>query len=55
MEYMAALKGVDARAARARSLELLDRVGLAGEEHRRIRTFSGGMKQRLGIAQARCV
>lgn len=52
MEYMAALKGVDARAARARSLELLDRVGLAGEEHRRIRTFSGGMKQRLGIAQA---
>lgn len=52
MEYMAALKGLDARAARARSLELLDRVGLAGEERRRIRTFSGGMEQRLGIAQA---
>lgn len=52
MEYMAALKGIDAREARGRSLELLDRVGLAGEARRRIRTFSGGMKQRLGIAQA---
>ena len=52
MEYMAALKGIDARSARTRSLELLERVGLAGEERRRIRTFSGGMKQRLGIAQA---
>ena len=52
MEYMAALKGLDSRAARTRSLELLDRVGLAGEERRLIRTFSGGMKQRLGIAQA---
>lgn len=52
MEYMAALKGLDSRAARTRSLELLDRVGLAGEERSLIRTFSGGMKQRLGIAQA---
>ena len=52
MEYMAALKGVDSHAAHTRSLELLDRVGLGGEERRRIRTFSGGMKQRLGIAQA---
>ncbi len=52
MEYVASLKGVDRRQARERSLELLDTVGLAGEERRRIRTFSGGMKQRLGIAQA---
>lgn len=52
MEYMAALKGIARRAARERSLELLSAVGLAGEERRRIRTFSGGMKQRLGIAQA---
>lgn len=52
MEYMAALKGVDAREAHARSLQLLDRVGLTGEERRRIHTFSGGMKQRLGIAQS---
>ena len=52
MEYMAALKGIARHAARERSLELLAAVGLSGEERRRIRTFSGGMKQRLGIAQA---
>ena len=33
-------------------LELLDLVGLAEERKHKIRTFSGGMKQRLGIAQA---
>lgn len=52
MEYMAALKGLGRRVARDRSLMLLQQVGLAGEERRRIRTFSGGMRQRLGIAQA---
>ena len=52
MEYMAALKGLGRRDARDRSLALLDRVGLSGEGRRRIRTFSGGMRQRLGIAQA---
>lgn len=35
----------------ARSKELLELVGL-GQEHRRIKGFSRGMKQRLGIAQA---
>lgn len=52
MEYMAALKGLSRRDAHDRSLALLERVGLGGEERRRIRTFSGGMRQRLGIAQA---
>lgn len=52
MEYLGALKGLTGREARERSKKLLADVGLSGEERRRIRTFSGGMKQRLGIAQA---
>lgn len=52
MLYMTALKGLRKREARARCLELLDQVGLSDVTRRKIRTFSGGMKQRLGIAQA---
>lgn len=50
--YMAALKGLRAKEARVRARELLSLVGLDGHEKEKIRTFSGGMKQRLGIAQA---
>jgi len=50
--YIAALKGVDERIARERSKELLEAVGLLAERKHKIKTFSGGMKQRLGIAQA---
>ena len=52
MLYLAALKGINRRAARCRSLELLETVGLADVARAKVRTFSGGMKQRLGIAQA---
>lgn len=52
MCYLAALKGLDRRAARRRSLDLLETVGLADVARHKVRTFSGGMKQRLGIAQA---
>lgn len=52
MRYMATLKGFGGREGRERSLRLLDEVGLADDAKRRIKTFSGGMKQRLGIAQA---
>ena len=50
--YMSALKGLDSKEARKKSLELLELVGLSGEKKHKIKTFSGGMKQRLGIAQA---
>lgn len=52
MKYMAALKGIGRREAQERSRGLLATVGLADDANRPIKTFSGGMKQRLGIAQA---
>lgn len=50
--YMSAVKGLSRGFAKERSLELLDEVGLLQVKDKKIRTFSGGMKQRLGIAQA---
>ena len=50
--YIAALKGLDKKAAQRRSAELLKSVNLEEAADRKIRTYSGGMKQRLGIAQA---
>lgn len=50
--YVSALKGLEEKAARKKSKELLEAVGLSGEAKQKIKTFSGGMKQRLGIAQA---
>ncbi len=50
--YMAALKGLPKRSAKRRANELLELVGLQDMGRKKIKTFSGGMKQRLGIAQA---
>lgn len=50
--YVAALKGLPEHAAKRKARELLEEVGLSEERCRKIKTFSGGMKQRLGIAQA---
>lgn len=50
--YFSALKGLDNRAAKARCDELLEIVGLSDVAKKKIKTYSGGMKQRLGIAQA---
>lgn len=50
--YFAALKGIHKHQARKRADELLQLVGLSDVAGRKIKTFSGGMKQRLGIAQA---
>ena len=52
MRYMATLKGFGNRDGQIRSMELLEEVGLASDARRKIKTVSGGMKQRLGIAQA---
>lgn len=50
--YLSVLKGMDKRSARNRSQELLETVGLEEKGKKKIKTYSGGMKQRLGIAQA---
>ncbi|MGM9660699.1 MAG: ABC transporter ATP-binding protein [Faecousia sp.] len=50
--YLAALKGIPKRQARRRATELLALVSLTDVRSKKIKTFSGGMKQRLGIAQA---
>ncbi|MDE6990801.1 MAG: ABC transporter ATP-binding protein [Lachnospiraceae bacterium] len=50
--YLAALKGMPKAQAKRRAKELLELVSLQEVSRKKIRTFSGGMKQRLGIAQA---
>ena len=50
--YMAALKGIPKSMARERTKELLEVVGLHDVTGKKLKTFSGGMKQRVGIAQA---
>lgn len=52
MGYMAAVKGLGGREARKRVEALLEMVNLADVADRKIRSYSGGMKRRLGIAQA---
>ncbi|MEV4197097.1 ABC transporter ATP-binding protein [Micromonospora globbae] len=53
LDYVALLKGLDDATARRRQVgELLDMVGLADVAGRRMKGFSGGMRRRVGIAQA---
>jgi ABC-type multidrug transport system ATPase subunit len=52
LEYMAAIKGMDAQSARRRIDELLTLVNLVHAARRPLGGYSGGMKQRVGIAQA---
>jgi ABC-2 type transport system ATP-binding protein len=52
LEYMAAIKGLDAKTARRRIEELLMVVNLTDAAKRPLGGYSGGMKQRVGIAQA---
>ena len=50
--YMAALKGIGKKSAEKRVAELLELVSLTDVAKKKIKTYSGGMKQRIGIAQA---
>jgi ABC-2 type transport system ATP-binding protein len=52
LQYIAALKGIPAGEAKTRIIELTNSVGLTGDLRRRCIHYSGGMKRRLGIAQA---
>ncbi len=50
--YMAALKGLERAQAKRSVSELLALVSLTDVAKKKVKTYSGGMKQRLGIAQA---
>jgi ABC-2 type transport system ATP-binding protein len=53
LDYVAILKGLDDRRARQRRVdELLEIVSLTAVARRKLKRFSGGMKRRVGIAQA---
>lgn len=52
LAFLAAVKGMGGKAARVRIEACLDMVGLADTGDRRLGQFSGGMRQRVGIAQA---
>jgi len=52
LQYIAAMKGLNGNAARRRINELLQLTNLTDVSNRRLGSYSGGMKQRVGIAQA---
>ena len=52
MLYIASIKGLDPHFAKRKTNDLLALVNLEDAANHKIRTFSGGMKRRLGIAQA---
>jgi ABC-type multidrug transport system ATPase subunit len=53
LDYIGILKGIDNRIERQQRIdELLETVSLTSVSHRKLKTFSGGMKRRVGIAQA---
>ena len=52
LEFIAAVKGLEGKKAKKNVAQVLETVNLSDVAAKKIRTFSGGMKQRLGIAQA---
>ncbi|WP_162127469.1 ABC transporter ATP-binding protein [Flavobacterium phycosphaerae] len=51
LKYIAALKGIGGKGLQTKVVQLLEGVNLMDVSNRPISTYSGGMKQRLGIAQ----
>jgi ABC-type multidrug transport system ATPase subunit len=52
LTYLAALKGLDKAETKDKIMELLEMVGLSENANKKMKKFSGGMIQRVGIAQA---
>lgn len=52
LHYVGQLSGMDSKELKSRADEMLEWVGLQEAKNRKIGGYSGGMKQRLGIAQA---
>lgn len=52
LNYIAALKAIAPQTAKERIDRLLETVGLADARNKKLKTFSGGMLRRIGIAQA---
>ncbi len=52
LRYMAEIKGIPAKKSRSQIEELLDLVSLKSEAHRKLESYSGGMRQRVLLAQA---
>lgn len=53
LDYISVLKGISDKQERARQVqEILDLVRLTDQADRRLKTYSGGMKRRIGIGQA---
>ena len=52
LAYLSVLKGIPKKKVNRKITELLEMTGLSVEAKKKIKTYSGGMRQRLGIAQA---
>ncbi|GEC80036.1 ABC transporter ATP-binding protein [Flavobacterium aquatile] len=53
LNHIAILKGVSNKTARKEQIEsLLEKVNLSSQKNKEVHTFSGGMRQRFGVAQA---
>ena len=52
LEYMGVLKGIPEKKLKDRISEVLEFVNLSDAADKKVKTFSGGMKRRIGIAQA---